>query len=103
MLINIKIKIYREPEMKRIWVKIIPLLSGILALAGINTSSAIATVQYNKQIAEVRQTTPLYLKLGTGILSNFDKQKTNMKIAEHYSHSSHQSHGSHRSHYSSRY
>lgn len=92
--------------MKRIWVKLILFASGILALAGINTPSAQATVQYNKQIAEVRQTTPLYLKLGTGILSNFDKQKTNIKLAQHYSHSSHESHYSHESHsshYSSSY
>ena len=92
--------------MKGIWVKIIPLLSGILALAGINSSSAQATIQYNKQIAEVRQTTPLYLKLGAGMLSNFDKQNYDTKLVQHYSHvshGSHQSHQSHQSHYSSRY
>ncbi len=89
--------------MKRIWVKIIPLLSGILALAGINNSSAQATIQYNKQISEVRQTTPLYLKLGADMLSNFNKQNSDTKLAQHYSHSSHESHQSHQSHYSSRY
>lgn len=89
--------------MNRIWGKLILSISGIIALVGINTSSVQATAQYDRQIAEVRQTTPLYLKLGVGILSNFDRQKPNIKLAEHYSHESHYSHSSHQSHYSSRY
>lgn len=92
--------------MKNIWLKLIILVSGTLALVGINASSAQATIQYNKQIAEVRETTPLYLKLGVDIYSNRDKQNNNMQLVQHgshWSHSSHGSHGSHQSHYSSRY
>jgi hypothetical protein len=89
--------------MKNIWIKLILLVSGTLALVGINTSSAQATTQYNKQIAEVRQTTPLYLKLGIDIFSNRDKPNHNIQLVQHWSHGSHGSHGSHQSHYSSRY
>lgn len=89
--------------MKPIWGKFILLASGILALVGINTPSVQATVQYNKQISEIKQNTPLYLKLGGNFISNYGKQKPNVQIAEHYSHSSHASHSSHYSHYSSRY
>lgn len=86
--------------MKRIWVKLILLVSGILALVGINTPPVQANTQYNKQVAEVRQTTPLYLKLGGNILPNYGKQNHNIKLVQHYSHMSHRSHYSH---YSSRY
>ena len=41
--------------MKNIWIKLILLVSGTLALVGINTSSAQSNAQYNKQIAEVRK------------------------------------------------
>lgn len=91
--------------MKGIWAKLISLTSGIVALVGINTPSVQSTIQHNKQIAEVRETTPLYLKLGVGIQSNYHN-KNNTQLAQHYSHSSHESHyshASHRSHYSSRY
>jgi len=89
--------------MKRIWTKLILPVSGILALVGINASSGHGNIQFNKQIAEVRQTTPVYLKLGGGILTNNSGQKTNIQIAQHQSHFSHVSHQSHRSHYSSRF
>jgi hypothetical protein len=92
-----------ETEMKRIWGKIILSLSGILALVGINASSGQANIQFNKQIAEVRQTTPLYLNLGGGIQSNHSGQKSAIKLAQHDSHYSHSSHESHSSHYSSSY
>ena len=86
--------------MKPIWGKFIILASGILALVGINTPSVQAAVQYNKQISEIKQNTPLYLKLGGDFISNYGNQKTNVQIADHYSHSSHVSHSSHHSHYS---
>lgn len=92
--------------MKNIWIKLILLVAGTLSLVGINTFSAQANTQYNKQIAEVRQTTPLYLRLGADIFSNQNKQNPNIQLAQHgshWSHSSHGSHGSHQSHYSSRY
>lgn len=89
--------------MKKISVKMAFLISGILALAGINTSSAQATALYNKQIAEVKQTTPLYLRLAIDIAHQINKNRPNIQMTQHWSHSSHVSHGSHQSHYSSRF
>lgn len=88
--------------MKKILVKMAFFISGILALVGISTPSAQATALYHKQIAEVRQTTPLYLRLAADIAQQINKNKPNIQIAQHWSHSSHVSHGSHQSHYSSR-
>lgn len=85
--------------MKKLWGKTILLFSGLLALAGITTAPAQANIYYEKQIAEVRQTTPVYLKLS---VNSVNAQNSNMQIAGHWSHSSHESHASHASHYSSR-
>ena len=80
--------------MKRTWVKLMVLVSGVLSLIGINMSSVQAnTYRPNKQIAEVRKTTPVYLKLGI-----INKDKKTIKMTQN-----HYSHMSHHSHYSSRY
>lgn len=93
-------KIFKETGMKGIWVKLMLLASGLLALIGINTPSVQANTHHNKQIAEVRNTTPVYLKLGIDISPQVNKNKHNIKVTQHFSH---QSHRSHYSHYSSRF
>jgi predicted choloylglycine hydrolase len=91
--------------MKNVWIKMAFLISGILALVGVNTPSAQATALYHKQIAEVKQTTPLYLRLAPDIAQQINKHNPHLQMTQHWSHSSHVSHGSHQSHqshYSSR-
>jgi hypothetical protein len=65
--------------MRKIWAKSILLGSGIITMMGISTPLVQATAQHDKQISEVRQTTPLYLRLSTGLPSNSDKQEPNTK------------------------
>jgi hypothetical protein len=87
--------------MKKILAKTAFLISGILALVGISTPSVQATPLYHKQIAEVRQTTPLYLRLAADIAQQINKPNQNKQITQqHWSHASHGSHASHQSHYS---
>jgi hypothetical protein len=78
--------------------KIAVFLSGILALLGVSGPSIQAPPQ--KQAAEVRQTTPLYLKLGVDIFPKVDSQLLNINLVQHWSHGSHVSHHSHHSHHS---
>jgi hypothetical protein len=92
--------------MKKILVKMAFLISAILALVGINTPSVQATALYHKQIVEVKQTTPLYLRLSVGMAQQINKNTPHIQMTQHWSHSSHVSHGSHQSHqshYSSRF
>lgn len=84
--------------MKTMLGKIGLLLSGILTLVGINTTLTQATINYNKHTAEVRQTTPLYLKLGIYSPWLTNKDKKDLNLVWHMSHFSHGSHGSHYSH-----
>lgn len=81
-----------EIDIKRILTKIILVLFAILAVMGKETSLNHAPTQYIHKIAEVRKTTPLYLKLGADIISQLDNQKQNLGLSQHWCHYSHASH-----------
>jgi hypothetical protein len=81
-----------ETDIKRILAKIISVLFAILAVMGKETSLNLAPTQYIHKITEVRNPTPLYLKLGTYVTSQRGNQKQNIGLSQqwfHYSHAPH--------------
>lgn len=86
--------------MKRIWTKLVFLVAGVLAFLGIQPSWAALTPP-SQQIGEVKETTPLYLKLGTDrvSLSDTDIKLTQWRHYQHWAHYAHRSHWAHYAHY----
>jgi len=85
--------------MRNIWSKLVYFAVGFLSLLGLHPSQAAPIPPHPPWLAEVRQTTPLYLQLG---LERLASRETDLKLAGHWSHWSHNSHGSHWAHYSHR-
>ncbi len=85
--------------MKRIWTKVILLVAGVLAFVGIQPSWAALTPP-SPHIGEVKENTPLYLKLGIDqkIQGESDLQLARWRHYQHYSHHAHRSHWAHYSH-----
>lgn len=80
--------------MKKCWLR---LGAGVVTLAaalGISTHAQ-ARVTLKQEIANLQETSPLYLDQAPG-----QAVKSDTVLAWHYSHSSHQSHQSHQSHHS---
>ncbi len=84
--------------MKRIWTKLILLVAGVLAFLGIQPSWAALTPPA-PHIGDVKENTPLYLKLG---IDQKIQGESDLRLARwrHYQHYSHHAHNSHWAHYS---
>ncbi len=74
---------------------------GILSFLGIEPASATQMPQAPPQIPEVKETTPLYLQLGSDVLSKMGTAKE-IKLVQHWQHWSHRNHNSHWAHYAHR-
>lgn len=87
--------------MKRIWTKLLLVVTGVLAFLGIQPSWATLTPPPQPQhLGEVKENTPLYLKLGMDqvVQGENDIQLTRWRHYQHYSHHAHRSHWAHYSH-----
>lgn len=80
--------------MKKLWLHLGAVVVTLAAALGISTQAQ-ARVTLKQEIANLQETSPLYLDQAPS-----QAVKSDMVLAWHYSHSSHQSHQSHRSHYS---
>ena len=86
--------------MKRLWAKLVFLVTGILSLVGIQPSWAAPTPSpVPPQVGQVKETTPLYLKLHADRVSEADTNLVYWQHYQHYSHWAHRSHWAHYSHY----
>jgi hypothetical protein len=82
--------------MKKLFQKLAVGAVGILALIGVKTQTASASVNFDKHLETLNSDTPLYLELGADISPQ--QLKMNDILSWHTSHFSHESHGSHESH-----
>jgi len=89
--------------MKRIWTKVIFLVAGVLSFLGFQPSWATLTPP-TQQIGEVKENTPLYLKLGMDrvVQGETDTHLAYWRHYQHYSHYAHRSHWAHYSHWAHR-
>jgi len=95
----------REGKMKYFMKKLAIVLGIIISFVGISTSYGESVT--SKNIALIKEDTPLYLEHVSNIHNDFLNSSTNSSntLADadddsHYSHYSHSSHSSHYSHYS---
>ncbi len=89
--------------MKRIWAKVLFLVVGVLSFLGFDPSWAVQTPP-SQPFGEVKENTPLYLKLGFDrvVQGETDTHLAYWRHYQHYSHRAHKSHWAHYSHYAHR-
>jgi len=89
--------------MKSIWTRLVFLVAGVLSFLGIQPSGAALTPPA-QQVGEVKENTPLYLKLG---MDRVAANETGTTLAywrhyQHYAHYAHRAHWAHYAHYAHR-
>jgi hypothetical protein len=86
--------------MKKFWTKVLFVAAGILSFIGIQPSWA-APTPTAPQVGQVKETTPLYLKLGSDRVtgSETDTSLAGWRHYQHYAHYAHRSHWAHYAHY----
>lgn len=83
--------------MKKCWKRLVFLVAGVLSFLGIQPSWAALTPP-TPQVGEIKENTPLYLKLGVDRVPMNEKGDT-LAYWRHYQHWSHYAHRSHWAHY----